>query len=75
MRKKLFGLPTIAACGFVAAFYWGTVFAAIPPSAWRMPNTRDAIASFERVRDAMPTVDTFLGIRDVFIKITDRLGK
>lgn len=63
---------TIAVCGFVTSFYWATMFYDIPANARQieMPS----VAGLKRVIDAMPTPDTFLGIREVFKQIDKRLG-
>lgn len=73
--RRFHGLPTIAACGFVAAFYWAAIFGMIPSRVLTMPSTKEAVEGFKRVHEAMPNMDTFFGIREVLRKINEGIGR
>jgi hypothetical protein len=72
MRKYLYGVPTILASGFIVSFMWGMVFNEVPANARpELPSTEEALRGFKRIRDNMPNMDTFFGIREVFRKINE----
>jgi hypothetical protein len=73
-RKILYGVPTIVASGFLVGFFWTTIYNSIPANARGLPSTVEAIQGFKRIRDNMPNMDTFLGIRAVFQKIDEQIG-
>lgn len=74
MKKYLYGVPTILGAGFLASFMWGMVLGEVPTEARHIPSTSETIEGFKRIRDNMPNMDTFLGIREVLKQINQQLG-
>lgn len=62
------GFPTIAACGFIAAFYSASVFYMIPASAWRLPSATEITIN-------LPSPRIIFGIGEVFRKINERISR
>lgn len=72
LRKIIYGWPTLLASGFAVAFMWGMVFNEVPANVRpELPSTQEALRGFKRIRDNMPNMDTFFGIREVFRKINE----
>ncbi len=72
---NLRGYPTLIASGLIAGAMWGGLAYMVPAKAFELPTTTSIARDFERVRHAMPTFDTFLGIRAVFQKIDQQIGR